>query len=149
MTDPQPFVEISSRSAADFAEKYVALWNEPDADRRRRMIAELWAEDGRHILQPPEEIRNIAAQPGIAMTAILEAWGYEQIEARAASVYAHWVGSEGLSFRRRDDADRLGDVIKLHWEAVAKDGKLFGVGLSFLVLAADGRIERDYTFIVG
>ncbi|MGH8574036.1 MAG: hypothetical protein ACREX8_15895 [Gammaproteobacteria bacterium] len=136
------------RSAAALAEKYVALWNEPDAGQRRRMIAKLWAEGGRHILQPPQEIRGIAAQPGIAMTAILKAQGYEEIEARAASVYEHWVGSEGLSFRGRDDADRLGDVVKLHWEAVAKDGTVFGVGLSFLILAADGRIERDYTFIV-
>ena len=42
MTDTQAFVDISSRSATGLAEKYVALWNEPDADGRRRMIAELW-----------------------------------------------------------------------------------------------------------
>jgi hypothetical protein len=148
MTDTQAFVDISSRSAAELAEKYVAVWNEPDADRRRRMIATLWAQDGRHILQPPQELRAIAAQPGLAMTAILEARGYEQIEARVASAYEHWVGSEGLSFRARDDADRLGDVVKLHWEAVAKDGTLFAVGLAFLILTGDGRIERDYTFVV-
>jgi hypothetical protein len=130
------------------AETYVALWNEPDADRRRRMVAGLWTEDGRHILQPPQEIREIAAQPGIGMPAILSAHGHEEIEARAAGAYEHWVGSEGLSFRGRDDADRLDDVVKLHWEAVARDGTVFGVGLSLLVLAADGRIERDYTFIV-
>ena len=139
---------MTERRGAELAERYVALWNEPDADRRRRTIAELWTEDGRHILQPPEEIREIAAQPGIGLTAILEARGYEEIEARAASAYEHWVGSEGLSFRGRDDADRLGDVVKLHWEAVATDGEVVAVGLSFLVLAADGRIERDYTFIV-
>ena len=148
MTDAQAFAEISSRRAAALAETYVALWNEPDADRRRRMIAELWVQDGRHILQPPQEIREIAAQPGIAMTAILQAQGHEEIEARAASAYEHWVGSEGLSFRGRDDADRLDDVVKLHWEAVAKDATVFAVGLSILVLAADGRIERDYTFVV-
>jgi hypothetical protein len=128
---------------------YVALWNEPAADRRRQMIAGLWTEEGRHILQPPQEVREIAAQPGIAMSAALEARGHEEIEARAASVYEHWVGAEGLSFRGRDDSDRLGDVVKLHWEAVARDGTVFAVGLSFLVLAAHGRIERDYTFIVG
>ena len=121
MTDTEAFVEISSRSAAELAEKYVALWNESDPGQRRRMIAELWVEDGRHILQPPQEIRAIAAQPGIALTAILQAQGYEEIEARATSVYEHWVGSEGLSFRGRDDAERLGDVVKFHWEAVAKD----------------------------
>jgi hypothetical protein len=148
MTDAQAFDDISARSAAALAERYVALWNEPDADRRRGMIAELWTEDGRHILQPPQEIREIAAQPGIALAAILEARGYKEIEARAASAYEHWVGSEGLSFRGRDDADRLGDVVKLHWEAIARDGAVFAVGLSFLVLAADGRIERDYTFVV-
>src|SRR5919201_256331 len=99
MTDTQ---EISSRSAAEVAEKYVALWNEPGADRRRRMIAELWAEDGRHILQPPQEIRGIAAQPGIAMTAILKAQGYEEIEARAASAYEHWESQEAVkTFHRR------------------------------------------------
>ena len=130
------------------AEQYTALWNEPDADRRRRTIAELWTEDGRHILQPPEEIRAVAARPGIGLTAILEARGYEEIEARAASAYEHWVGSEGLSFRGRDDAERLGDVVKFHWDAVAKDGEVVAVGLIFLVLAAHGRIERDYTFVV-
>jgi hypothetical protein len=148
MTETHAFAEVSSRSAAKLAEKYVALWNEPDADRRRGMIAELWTEEGRHILQPPQEIRAIAAGPGIALTAILEARGYGEIEARAASAYEHWVASEGLSFRVRDDADRLGDVVKFHWEAVAKDGEVFAVGLNFLVLAADGRIERDYTFVV-
>src|ERR671919_3128835 len=127
MTDTQAFDEISSRSAAELAEKYIALWNEPDDERRGRMIAQLWTEDGRHILQPPEEIRGIAARPGIAMTAILKAQGYEEIEARAASAYEDWVGSEKLSFRGRDDADRLDDVVKLHWEAVAKDDSVFGV----------------------
>ena len=139
---------MTETQVAGLAENYIALWNEPDADRRRRTIAELWTEDGRHLLQPPQEIRAIAAQPGLAMAAILEARGYDEIEARAASVYAHWVDSEGLSFRERDDAERLGEVVKFHWEAVAKDGEVFAVGLSFLVTAADGRIERDYTFVV-
>src|SRR5688500_6566066 len=147
MNDTPAFVDISSSRAAELAKQYLALWNEPDADRRRRIIAELWTQDGRHILQPPQEIRALAAQPGIGLPAILEARGYAEIEARAASAYEHWVGSEGLSFRGRNDADRLGDVVKFHWEAVAKDGEAFGVGLNFLVLDADGRIERDYTFV--
>jgi hypothetical protein len=145
MTDTQACVE---RSAAALAVQYVALWNEPDGDRRRRLIAALWTEDGRHILQPPQEISAIAARPGLALTAILEARGHVQIEARAASAYEHWVASEGLSFRVRDDAERLADVVKFHWEAVATDGEVVAVGLNFLVLAAHGRIERDYTFVV-
>jgi hypothetical protein len=146
MSEPA-FPETRIQAAEQLADRYLALWNEPDADRRRRMIAELWTEGGRHVLQPPQEIRGIAAQPGIGLTAILEARGYEEIEARVSSAYEHWVGSEGLRFRGRDDADRLGDVVKFHWEAVDKDGETFAVGLNVIVLAADGRIERDYTFV--
>ena len=149
MTDTQAFVDNSSRSAAELAERYVALWNESDPDRRRRMIAELWTEDGSHILQPPQEMREIAARPGLGMTAILEARGYAAIEARATTAYDEWVASQGLSFRPRDDAERLGDVVKFHWEAIARDGEVFAVGLNFLVVAPDGRIVRDYTFVVG
>jgi hypothetical protein len=149
MTETEAFVDNSSRSAADLAERYVALWNESDPDRRRRMIAELWTEDGYHILQPPREIREIAAQPGLGMTAILVARGYAEIEARATTAYDQWVGSEELSFRPRDDAQRLDDVVKFHWEAVTRDGEVFAVGLNFLIVTAEGRIERDYTFVVG
>lgn len=63
------------------------------------------------------------------------------------SAYEHWMGSQGLNFRRRDDAEQLSDVLKFHWEARDKNGELFAVGLHVLVLAADGRIERDYTFV--
>jgi hypothetical protein len=136
-------------AVADRAETYVALWNESDAEARRRMIGELWTDGGRHVLQPPQEIREVAAGPGIAMTAVLEARGHAEIEARAAGVHEHWVRSEGLRFRGCDDAERLGDLVKLHWEAVSGDGVVSAVGLSVLILAADGRIDRDYTFIVG
>ena len=148
MTGTQAFAERASRSAAELATTYVALWNEPAADQRRRMVATLWADDGRHILQPPQEMREIAASAGIGLASTLDARGYAELEARAKTAYEHWVASEGLSFRRRDDAEQLGDVLKFHWEGVDKDGELFAVGLHFLVLAADGRIERDYTFVV-
>jgi hypothetical protein len=149
MTETPTFIDNSARSAAELAERYVALWNEPDQDRRRRMIAELWTEDGSHILQPPEEIREVAARPGLGLTAILVARGHQEIEARATSAYDEWVATQGSSFRPRDDAQLLDDVVKFHWEAVDKDGEVFAVGLNFLVLAANGRIERDYTFVVG
>jgi hypothetical protein len=147
MSEALPSPETRTKEAEALADRYLALWNEADPERRRRMIAELWTEDGTHILQPPQEMREIAARPGIGLAASLEARGHAELEARVASAYEHWVGSEGLSFRRRDEVDRVADVVKFRWEAVHKDGEAFGVGLNFLVLAADGRIERDYTFI--
>jgi hypothetical protein len=139
--------ETRTTEAEQLADRYIALWNEADPERRRRMIAELWTEDGSHILQPPQEMREIAARPGLGMAATLEARGHAELEARAASAYEQWVGSDELSFRRRDDVERLDDVVKFHWEAVSPDGEVTAVGLDFLVLGADGRIRRDYVFI--
>jgi hypothetical protein len=34
-------------------------------------------------------------------------------------------------------------------EAVADDGSTAAVGLNVLVLAADGRVQRNYTFVDG
>jgi hypothetical protein len=92
-------------------------------------------------------MREIAAGPGLGLAATLEARGHAELEARAATSYERWVGSDGLSFRRRDDVDRLHDVVKFHWEAVSPNGEVTAVGLDFLILATDGRIRRDYTFI--
>ena len=147
MSEATATPETRTREAEHLADRYVALWNEPDPDRRRRLIAELWTEDGSQILQPPQEVREIAARPGIGMAATLEARGRAELEARAATSYERWVGSDGLSFRRRDDVDRLHDVIKLHWEAVSPNGEVTAVGLNLLILATDGRIRRDYVFI--
>ena len=92
-------------------------------------------------------MREIAASPGIGLVATLEARGHAELEARAATSYEHWVDSGGLSFTRRDDVERLDDVVKFHWEALSPDGEVTAVGLEFLVLGADGRIRRDYVFI--
>jgi hypothetical protein len=139
--------ETRTREAEQLADRYLALWNEPDPERRRRMIAELWTEDGSQILQPPQEMREIAASAGLGMAATLEARGHAELEARAATSYEQWVVSAGLSFSRRDDVYRLHEVVKFHWEAVSPDGEVTAVGLVFLVLGTDGRIRCDYVFI--
>jgi hypothetical protein len=133
--------------AVELAHRYLALWNEPEPDRRAAMIVELWTEGGSQVLQPPLEMRAIAAGPGIGMVATLKAQGHAELKRRAASSYEHWVTSQGLSFRGGDDAEQLDDVVKFRWEAFGADGEVMAFGLNVLVLARDGRIERNYTFV--
>src|SRR5688572_28193903 len=149
MSEAIQFPEARAKTAEQLADRYMALWNEPGADRRRRMIAERWTEDGSQILQPPQEMREIAASPAIGLAATLEARGNCELQARATTSYEHWVGSAALSFRARDDAQRLGDIVKFHWEPVADDGSTAVAGLNVLVLAADGRGQRNCTFVDG
>lgn len=132
--------------ALDLADRYVALWNEPDAERRRTAILKLWTEDAIHILQPPEEVRQAAA--ALDMGATFQARGHRELEARVARAYDQFVSPGDFMFRRRDNVARLGDVVKFSWEMVpTSGGDAAGSGLEFLVLAADGRIRQDYQFI--
>ena len=41
----------------------------------------------------------------------------------------------------------VGDAVKFNLEMVSEEGEVAAVGLEFLLLAPDGRIERDYQFI--
>jgi hypothetical protein len=127
-------------------EKYVELWNEPDAVRRRERLVELWAKDARQVLKPPQEVLEVAARLG--MTAILEARGHDELETRVARAYDDFVASGGYEFRGRGAADRLGNVVTFRWEMVAAGGgEVAGVGLEVLELDEDGRIRTAYQFI--
>jgi hypothetical protein len=39
-----------------FVENYIAVWNEPDAERRRTLIRSLWQEDASHLARTLEAI---------------------------------------------------------------------------------------------
>jgi hypothetical protein len=129
----------------ELVERYVAVWNEPDAERRRQGIGELWSEDAVQVLDPPQEAREAATS--LAIRPIFEARGHAELEARVASAYEEFVASGGNSFRPADEGARVADVVTFRWEMVSADGEIAGAGLEFVVLGADGRIRTDYQFI--
>ena len=131
----------------DLVERYVAMWNEEDPEARRAAVCELWATDGAQILQPPRELLKEAARIGF-VNPVLEARGHHALETRVTRAHDEFVASGEFRFRPRDDATRVGDVIKFGWEMVpAGGGEPAGAGLEFLILDAQGRIRLDYQFI--
>ena len=148
MSEAIQFPETRAKAAEQLADRYMALWNEPDADRRRRMIAELWTEDGSQILQPPQEMREIAASPGIGLAASSRR-GTQRAPGAGDNVLralGRFRRAQLPGARRRPEARRRRQVPR---EAVANDGSTAAVGLNVLVLAADGRVQRNYTFVDG
>jgi hypothetical protein len=129
----------------NLVDRYVAVWNEPDAERRRRAIAELWTEDAVHVLEPPQEVRQAAE--ALDVTAIFQARGHRELEDRVSRAYEEFVSAGQYSFRSQGEARRLGDVLKITWEMVSASGDVAGAGLEFVILDADGRIRLDYQFI--
>jgi hypothetical protein len=113
----------------DLVDRYIAVWNEPDPERRRRGIAGLWTEDGVHF------------------TPSLEARGYEALEARVAGAHDKWVKAGGFVFKPLSDVDGHHDAVRFSWQMVpAGGGEAAAVGFDFLILGDGGRIRFDYQF---
>jgi hypothetical protein len=114
----------------ELVDRYVALWNEPDVERRRQSIAELWAEDGAHF------------------TPSLEVHGHAALEARVAGAHEKWVKTGGFVFKSAQNADGHHDTVRFNWEMVpAAGGEPAAVGFDFLMLGDDGRIRLDFQFL--
>ncbi len=123
-------METAPTDIATFVDRYINVWNEPDTDRRRQTIRELWQEDAKHLART------------------LEAVGHNGIETRVDNAYRKWVKEKGNVFRLGDGGDGHHGTVKLRWEMLpAAGGEVISIGFDFLVLGEDGRIRTGYQFI--
>jgi hypothetical protein len=107
---------------------YMAVWNENDPDERRRRIQAAWAPDG------------------ATCNRMIDAHGYEAIEARVIGSWDKWLREGKYIFRSKSIAHHH-DVIKFDWVMTqVPSGEVEASGLSFLLLDSDGRIAYDYQF---
>jgi hypothetical protein len=114
--------------ASDLTDRYVAVWNEPDRDTRRRRIEGVWAPDGATCYR------------------LLDACGHEAIEARVAGSWERWL-REGKYIFRPVRAIAHDKAIRFEFAMVATAaGRIEAQGLCYLLLDRDGRIARDYQF---
>jgi hypothetical protein len=131
----------------ELVERYVGIWNESDPEKRREGIAGIWTEDAMHILEPPQQVQEIAGT--LKVEATFQARGHAELEDRVGRAYEEFIADGENTFRAQGEGARIGDVVKFRWEMVTKSGDVAGVGLEFVRLAPDGRIQTDYQFIEG
>jgi hypothetical protein len=114
----------------DLAQRYVAMWNESDTDRRRTAIVELFDVDGRHADQ------------------FLDVSGHTEIEKVVAEAHQQFVVDGGFGFRSAGNADGFGNVVRFNWEMVPSGAdEPVAIGFDFLILDTDGKIAVDYQFM--
>jgi hypothetical protein len=106
--------EARTTKAEQLAERYTAVWMEPDGDCRRKAIADLWSEDAIHILQPTLEVYEAADERAVNPT--WQVRGHDELEARVTSAYEDFVATGQMSFRSRAGAKRLGAAVTWRWE---------------------------------
>lgn len=107
---------------------YVAVWNEPDADERSRRIRSVWAPDGTSCYR------------------LLDARGYDAIEARVAGSWDRWIREGKHIFRPKCTVSHH-DAVKFEFiMTTVPGGEVVANGLCFLLLDTNGRVKHDYQF---
>jgi hypothetical protein len=114
----------------NLAVRYVAVWNETDASRRRQQITDLWAPEGKHYV------------------GTREVQGFDDLEIRVRDSHEKNVRDNGNRFRAVPGSiRRLQDVVTFHWEMLPKQSDtVLGRGLEFMIVDDKGRIRADYMF---
>lgn len=114
----------------DLLDRYVSLWNEPDAQRRRERIPQVWA-------------------PGAAsLHRLLEPRGHAALEQRIAASHEKWNGGRGYRFRSARHAFGHHATVMFNWEMIdpAAADRVVAHGLSFMLLDRDGLIDTELQF---
>lgn len=102
-------------------ERYFEMWNEPDAARRRAVIAEAWAPDARYV----DPLHSAA--------------GADALDAMVAGLHETYPGH---FFRLTEPVDAHNDRARWGWEFAAPDGTPVMLGVDFAVVDADGRLRE-------
>ncbi len=113
MTDP-----------AELVDRYIAMWNETDPERRRDLIAGLWTEDCVHA-DPHARVEGPDAVDGL-VRAVQERF-------------------PGHRFRRTGGVDALDGHARFSWELAPERGRPTACGTDFAAVAEDGRRLRRVT----
>lgn len=117
--------------AQQLADRFAAVWNEPDDSARRAAIAELFTPDGVHYVGNRE------------------ARGHAALEDRIIGAYQKNVRDAGHRFRARRNAQALRGVVTFNWEMIEPaTGDVLALGLEFLQVDGAGRITCDHQFMV-
>lgn len=112
--------------ARELIDRYLAIWNETDGERRKALIARTWTEDATY------------ADP------VMRGAGHAGIDAMIAGAQAQFPGHE---FRALGEPDAYGDRVRFRWTLGPKGGTTIVDGTDFAVLSADGRFAAVSGFL--
>ncbi len=112
-------------SMTELADRYIAMWNETDAGRRRDLIASTWTADASY------------CDPLVAGD------GHAGIDAMVKAVQERFPKHR---FRRSSEVDAHHDRIRFAWELAPEGGAAIARGVDFGVVAGD-RLQSITGFI--
>ena len=103
----------------ELADRYIAMWNETDAARRRDLIAAIWTPDGAYV------------------DPVVQSDGHAGIDSMVAAVQERF---PGYRFARASEVDAHHDRIRFAWTLGPANGAAIVEGIDFGTLAG-GRLK--------
>jgi hypothetical protein len=122
--------ETTEAAVRTITDRYLAVWNEPDARARLAAIASLWEADGAEYVE------------GIQFR------GHEALDGRIARAYEQFVGSGKYTATMADDVTRHDDIISCTVQLSTPAGTVAWAARVFLVLGESDCIREDYQVTV-
>jgi len=113
-------MEIRMDTLTDLIDRYIAMWNETDAERRREIIARLWTRNASYI------------------DPVLQGEGQAEIDAMVRSVQERFPDH---TFRRSGAIDMHHNRVRFGWELAPDGGEPVVVGTDFAIVAGGDRLE--------
>jgi len=107
-------------------ESYIAMWNEPDPDRRRALVAQTVTEDASYV------------------DPLMSSDGIDGIDAMIAGVQQQFPGH---SFKLLSGPDAHNDRTRFSWALGPDGGDTVAVGIDFATIADDGRLRAVTGFL--
>jgi hypothetical protein len=123
--------ETSELAAGQIADRYLAVWNEPDPAARRAAVAGLWAPDGVEFIDGGIQFR-----------------GHDGVGTRVREAYEQFVAAGAYAVTSAGDVARHGDIVTFTVQLTTPGGESAWAARIFLLLGRDGLIREDYQLTV-
>jgi hypothetical protein len=107
-------------------QRYFAIWNEADADRRRELIGQTWADDASYI------------------DPMMRGDGHAGIDAMIQGVQNNFAGH---LFRQIGAVDSHNGHLRFAWELAPAHGPVLVAGTDFAAVSADNRLQTVIGFL--
>ena len=122
--------QLTELDIAAIVDRYLAVWNEPDAGSRRAAVAAIWLPDA------TEFVHEVQFR------------GHEELDARVTRAHEAFVASGKYTVAGTGDVTRHGDLAAFTVQLVTGEGEVDWASRVFLLLDGDGRIREDYQLTI-
>ena len=123
--------DTTQQLAAEIADRYLAVWSEPDADARRAAVAGLWQPDGVEFVDGGVQFR-----------------GHDGLDTRVREAYEQFVATGAYALTSAGDVASHDDIVTFTVQLTIPDGEAAWAARIFLLLGRDGLIREDYQLTV-